>query len=724
MRAVIRVLSALGCCSLLLSAPSIRPPRQAPVFTAVASGVGHSCALRDDGAVFCWGANDEWQLGDGTRANSAVPVRVAIDAHFTAVAVGGDYSCALAADGQIYCWGAGGQRPWVIAGGRHYTAVVAGGGHACGLTADGAAWCWGANSHGQVGDGSYNTAARQPVAVNGRLSFTALDAGEQHTCGVAKDHKTYCWGSNVDGQLGTGEDRPDSRARENKPKPVVGGVAFAAISAGLSHTCALNPQGAAYCWGRNLRGQLGDSSTRYSGKPVAVVGGHVYRAVSAGDRFTCALTADSTAYCWGDGVDGQLGVEDVTAVSIPVGVGGGLRFAAISAGASHACGLTGAGEVYCWGYRGAGRLGDGTIAERHTPAPVSSPGDVRFTTLALGGEHTCALAEDSTAYCWGRGDVGELGDGRLETSPSPVHVAGTAKLVSLTAGEGHTCGLGVNGNGYCWGTDSLGQLGVSARDARDCTEQRPCAARPVEVRGDKEYTSISAGDSHTCAATRLGEISCWGDNSGAQLGEAAESLGWSDKPKTVYKIGLLHFLPHLTFATVSSGHGHSCAVTRDGETYCWGFGRTEPRQLAAQYAHQFSTVSAGGEETCGLVPPGRIFCWGAKGVHWQATPRAVLFTALSVGHWHSCGLTADGTAYCWGEVNPDGRIGTDDTLPHKNPVPVTAGLRFKSVAVGWYHTCGITIEGAVYCWGAGYHGQLGDRAIADSPAPVRVAVPQ
>src|SRR5207249_2488235 len=238
--------------------------------------------------------------------------------------------------------------------------------HTCGVTTDGAAYCWGDNFSGQLGEGTSPAAwyRSSPAPVAGGLRFTMISTGVWHTCGVTPGGAAYCWGDNFFGQLGDGT----SVARAT-PVPVAGGLRFAAVgglgfarvSAGNVHTCGTTTHGAAYCWGYNVWGQLGDGTTTQRSMPARVTGRLRFSVVDAGSYFSCGVTIGGAAYCWGENLDGELGDGTTVSQSSPVPVAGGLDFAAVRAGWYHVCGRmkTGAG-TYCWGYNAHGQLGEGT----------------------------------------------------------------------------------------------------------------------------------------------------------------------------------------------------------------------------------------------------------------------------------------------------------------------------------------------------------------------------
>lgn len=369
------------------------------VFTSVTAGTFANCGVTAAGAAYCWGDNRFGSIGDGTTTNRLVPVLVAGGVKFTAVTTGGS-TCGVTAAGAAYCWGenTSGQlgigttsgpqtcilypcslAPAAVAGGLSFAEVTANGDHACGITAAGTAYCWGDNQFGMLGIGSAAgpeqcinmgypggmafPCSRLPVAVAGGLSFARLSAGGAHTCGVTAAGAAYCWGYNIDGQVGDG-----TTTNLASPVLVAGGVSFAAVAAGNSHSCGLTPAGAVYCWGNNGGGQLGDGTTSDRWNPEQVLGGVRFAAVTAGDEHTCGITGAGAAYCWGYNAFGQLGDGTTTNRSIPVLVAGGLSFAAVTAGNGRTCGVTAAGAAYCWG---GGGLGDGTTNSSSVPVKVA-----------------------------------------------------------------------------------------------------------------------------------------------------------------------------------------------------------------------------------------------------------------------------------------------------------------------------------------------------------------
>jgi len=318
----------------------------------------------------------------------------------------------------------------------------------------------------------------------------AVSAG-LHSCAIAGTSATnagalFCWGPNESGQLGRG-----TAATSNYPLAVAVNSPFSAasttlaVSAGNMHTCVVRlSNGAAYCWGNNTWGQLGDGTVTLRNAPVVVTGldaaadAHAVKAISARSSHTCAVVtgADSsdptrrTVKCWGYNGSGQLGDgttgDSSTPVDVAPGPGGGIGLElepgvqAVGIGGSHTCTLTTTGTVKCWGFNSRGQLGDGTTSTRMAPVLVSGlSSDV--VVLSVGETHNCVLTLAGTVKCWGRNDNGQIGDDTLIDRREPVAVTGFdgQAIVGISAGFEHTCAAAANSRVWCWGNGANGRLG-------------------------------------------------------------------------------------------------------------------------------------------------------------------------------------------------------------------------------------------------------------------------
>jgi len=342
-----------------------------------------------------------------------------------------------------------------------------------------------------------------------------------NTCAVTTRGAGFCWGSNLNGMLGAGA--VDSLKQSAKPiydtpMPVDGGVSFAVLSGGFEHTCGVTPGGAAYCWGANFNGQLGNGDTTASPTPVAVTGGLTFNAVSAGVYHSCGLATGGAIYCWGNNYNGELGNGAISYVnSSPVLVSGESSFVAVAAGDQYSCGLTTSGAAYCWGDNGSGELGNGNSTSSGVPVPVA--GGLNFVALSAGYSHACGLTRDGAAYCWGSNGSGELGNGTTQESTSPIAVSGGLTFAAITAGQGATCGVTTGGAAYCWGYNGYGQLGNAAAPLTNAPNPTP-----LLVSGGLTFATVSTGYLHTCGVTPQGAAYCWGDNSEGELGDGSTAI--------------------------------------------------------------------------------------------------------------------------------------------------------------------------------------------------------
>jgi len=383
---------------------------------------------------------------------------------------------------------------------------------------------------------------------------------DHHHCLLRGDGAAFCWGSNASGELGDGTTREHSM-----PVAAAPSLGFKTLGVGASHSCGLSMSGSIACWGDNQSQQLGSFANAMSVTAI-VVTPQTFRSLSVGGYHACAVTVTGTAYCWGANDYGQLG-NFSAASHAPVFVAGGRSFRSVSAGAYHTCGIDSYGAVYCWGWDDWGQLGVPPPADVCGTQP-DPPGAVRIGALLV------------AAHCIKR----------------PVFVpvplldpfsASFAMFTSVTAGYSHTCGIDTHAAVWCWGSNTSGQLGNG-------TVSR--SGTPAAVARPMRFASVSAGRAHTCGLTPDGEALCWGDDSTGQLGDGPDlsmgvqtcpTLPDGSRPRCVPQAGNQRSLPvavvgGLRFASVSAGGNSTCAVTTDGSVYCWGAvaGSREPVRLS------------------------------------------------------------------------------------------------------------------------------------------------
>jgi alpha-tubulin suppressor-like RCC1 family protein len=508
--------------------------------TSVTAGGSHSCAISGTSIVSCWGLNTSGQLGNGATTSSSTPVRVIN-----------------------------------LPGPR---TVEAGVSHSCASLADGTLRCWGLNANGRLGDGS-RTSKSTPVTVTnlgGLITGTlTVTAGGSHSCTISAVGTVSCWGRNANGQLGNG-----TTTSSSTPVPTASlGTPHGAVmvSGGPYHTCALLASGTVKCWGSNAEGALGNGTTADATTPVPVSNLTGVVAVTAGGNTTstgyqnsCAVQATGAVWCWGDNLRGQLGTgQDRFALpfsSVPVHVSGLTNAVAVSTQAWHACAVLGNGTAKCWGTNAKGELGNGTLTQANSPVPVYDPtpsnpnalltGVVSITT---GLNHSCALLANGTVKCWGNNVNGYLGVPTIASSKTPVTVTGLSGVSAIVGADEHSCALlAAGGTAKCWGNSwGLGNP----------NNGRSFAATPVPVLGLSGATALSAGLLHSCALLAAGTVKCWGGGNSGQLGNGSTAASTIPVlPVTGTTGGTLTGV-----SSIAGGGFHSCAVLAvAGTVDCWG----------------------------------------------------------------------------------------------------------------------------------------------------------
>ena len=348
-----------------------------PSAKAIATMSGsHTCAIVR-AVTYCWGWNENGQLGNATLANSSLPVEVTTAAPFVALTQGYHSTIGLAEGQEYYTWG--NPIPTV-----------------------------------PLADPVESTTPVPNRDLTAR-SFSQLATGFDFACGLAADHLAYCWGSNAVGQLGYATPSPFSHILW--PAGHASPPQFASLSSSSSwrHMCGLTAAGQAYCWGLNEWGQLGDGTTINRARPVAVATSLSFVELATAFATTCARTATHEVYCWG------FSYSRPDFDTTPTLISQEPPLIQIINGWGTACVLTAAGEARCWGYNGAGAIGDGTWIDQATPTTVA--GGLSFASISMGAEHVCGVTRDNELYCWGFNGTGSVGDGTTIDRNAPQLVS-------------------------------------------------------------------------------------------------------------------------------------------------------------------------------------------------------------------------------------------------------------------------------------------------------------
>jgi|GEM_PF-656665 len=440
------------------------------------AGTAHSCGVRNDGTGYCWGDDSDGELGNDSATGlqvSPYPVTTTglSGSGWVRIVASGSHSCGIRNDGTISCWGndgagrlangpEGGDETSAVnvVGGMVWKALEAGSDHSCGIKSDDTAWCWGDDTTGELGNGAPSDDQNVPVAVTGGHLWKKIDSGTGHTCGIKSDDTAWCWGNDSNGQLGDGVTTTGS------PDPVLvsGGSTWKMIDTGSGITCGIKSDDSLWCWGGDASGQLGNGATTGNQiDPNLVTGSYSWKSVSTGTNHTCGIQADNTLWCWGSDSSGQLGNGATTGNQAdPVYIMANIAVVAVSS--AHTCAIDRTSDLWCWGAASNGRLGNGTTTPNQV-SPVLITGGPWSALHAGLNSHTCATKADGSLWCWGLNSTGQLGDGTLTARSSPTQVIGGGTWLAVSVGSTHSCGLAGGGampaKAACWGTATNGELG-------------------------------------------------------------------------------------------------------------------------------------------------------------------------------------------------------------------------------------------------------------------------
>ena len=358
------------------------PGQLRDAFVSVSAGGAHTCALTASGKAYCWGNNDEGQLGTDDQQDYSMPQAVVTDERFATIKAGISRTCAVTLDGEIWCWGS------------NYKGIIVPG-----------------------GPGKRET----PIRVGEGFTWTAVDVNYLQICGIAQSGAAYCWGDNRFAQLGLGSPNPDSLTSPSQP--VNGGYTWRQVVPSDLYGCGLTSTGVTYCWsgeGGQIRTMGSPGFFSYSPRQTATEATFTF--IDGGSRHMCGIEEGTARVsCWG--AARLSGAEGDAAGLVPTRVALEQDVIGLGVGSSSSCLLANTGRAWCWGLNTYGQLGDGTLTERRTPVEVQSA--VNFTAISVGDSHACGIAETGPLFCWGMNAWGQLGNGTtngLDGNSTPVQV--------------------------------------------------------------------------------------------------------------------------------------------------------------------------------------------------------------------------------------------------------------------------------------------------------------
>ncbi len=719
------------------------------------TGGHHNCAILTDGTLWCWGANQEGQLGvagtatcpdpsspSDTGACVPTPVQVSLGGkQVSHVKLGLFHTCSMLKDETLHCWGDNrygqvgvggttdqGTPQSINFGGEKTKGMALGLNHSCAVLANGTVQCWGDNQYGQLGIGGAS-----PLTVDLTKKVKSVQSGDGHSCAILEDKSLWCWGKNDFGQVGVGT----SRAFYDLPQNVSTlGVKAVSVTVGQGRTCAILNDDTLWCWGKNGVGQVGVGNTTNVTTPTQVTLGGNVDSVKLGGLHTCALLQDDSLKCWGDNDEGQVGMGDTTDYNTPQSISfSGGSVGTVSLGDKHSCVLLIDDTVWCWGKNDEGQVGDSNLGtDRTSPVQVTFSRACSWcvpTELRSGDNHSCAIMYDNLnpnrakqIYCWGRNDEGQLGNNLdLTDRDGPRNVSGfySSELAEvLEVGPSNGCVIlgdsDITDSGdstgilTCWGKNDFGQTGT------DQTITGLNEAKIVFLGTGRSATSVKIGRNNICALLDDNSLKCWGKNNFGQVG-----IGDLDNHRTAQSVDF----SGQNVKNMAVGSSHSCAGLTNGTLKCWGdrqegrlgIGGTSPQEVASIQSPRL--LKSGMEHSCAVLQDKTLWCWGNNSfgrigvVTGEDTtvPQQVSLSkvkTMAVGMYNTCAILTDGTLECWGR-NHRGQVGAGDTNDYDTPqdISVGSGRTAKTVRIGLFNICAILDDNSLKCWGDNQYGQVG-----------------
>jgi len=619
--------------------------------SSITAGTRHTCALTTTGGVKCWGENDSGQLGDGTTTNRGAPVDVAgLGTGVKDIKASDRATCALIDDGTVKCWGLlnsnYGKSPYTISGLENIKAIAVGEKHACAITSANTVKCWGDNGTGALGNGT-TTDSNTPIDVNLSNVASITTGGSFYiasTCAITTDNSVYCWGYSVEKTPTLIENNPDKSILFKQKSEGMGGCAITQygdvrcwskenflsqkiyglddkpidIALGFSHTCVLDANGTAKCWGNNSYNTLGDISIIGSSTstPVSVKGSdgielnfgvaspittathptNISPTVSASYSSNFAVNNKGQLLGWGDTQTGNtfLGTSS-SSHEYPILIMSDVKD--VSAGLDVILALRTDNSLWAWGiYSGRDTRPTPNSTNRRLYYPVKIMDNV--IKISAGRYHALALKSDGTVWAWGKNSDGEIGNNTTTKQITPVQVLSDVKEIAA----GYNISFAIKNDGTLWGWGD-GQHGRLDSDALIPVKQ--------QLAETFYFSKVSADATHVLALDGTGKVWAWGDNSDGQLG--TNNTTDSSVP--------VHIMDSVTDIQVFGSS--SFALKSDGSLFVWGdnyYGQlgtgnkntfNSPVQfVSSQDMSSIVKIATGMKHTISVDAAGNVWSWG------------------------------------------------------------------------------------------------------------------
>ncbi|MDG0817498.1 hypothetical protein NWE73_14045 [Bdellovibrio sp. PAP01] len=519
----------------------------------VSVGREFACGVTSDGRLFCFGKNDQGQLGNGSMLDSVTPVYVDVSG---------------------------------VAGIQKFVQVSLGMNHACAVTVESVMYCWGDNSTGQLGNGTQVDSAI-PIAVNTAAlvaseKFVMTSVGHNGSCGISNLGKIYCFGDNWHYLTGNGSASDAWSPVAVDSSALSGGAYFTGVALHEGRTCATSSDGGLYCWGDPYADSSFKDNPAYQPQEIstsALPMGQYWDQVITSDasykKGVALISSDGTGYVWGASVPGiNADVASVTPIDVST-MSGSTKFKKIALGFYTMCGISFDDKLHCAGSGAAvGQGGTVTSVSTLTPVDTSSmTGATTFSDVDIAQYVACGVATDGVGYCWGGSGASDilynpgLGNGSSATKykPYPISVGaipGSKLFSKIVVTSFHVCGLMTDQKVYCWGNSNYNRTGNSS----GTSVYTPQALNTSGMTGSQLFSDIHGTTETFCGVSADNIVYCWGDSRQGQLGN--NSFATSTTPVAVSMGGLAAAAAPLS---VKGGPGSSCGILDAAfNIYCWG----------------------------------------------------------------------------------------------------------------------------------------------------------
>ncbi|HJN55716.1 MAG TPA: putative Ig domain-containing protein, partial [Candidatus Poseidoniales archaeon] len=698
--------------------------------TEISAGEVHTCAAMTDGTAYCWGNNNKGQFGIGSTSpsSSSTPTQVSLPSGVKAISigVGSEFTCALMDDGDVYCWGEGdagrlgngattdkSSPTKITMPSGDAIKLSVGYDTACMVMDNGAARCWGEGSDGQIGEGKTNdrTTSRAVSIPSGRKVtdiHTNADGAlsdDAHTCAILDNGTAMCWGERSYGKIGNGGSTAYLQTPEKSPVYVSLTDGLMPVpethrwhgtpntpSSGITYTnWANNTSSASYSSNLNIR-VLGAIDYGASSQAVSVgsvnVAGTVYC-----DWCTYSINPSLPSGLSLNRANGTISgsisavTYDWTATfTITALAHNGSNTTTLSLTHTSASALTQATTYLGFKDIITTSLPDSVLDDSQTRGVEASTPGFDFLTdglnpsdlIAGGGKSNCAAFLNESLACWGLNTNGELGLGFVSsvaassTQKYPnaqyVDLGSDARVKQITVGTNHACAVLVGGDLTCWGANTHYQLGRGY--ANSSATNLTATPTIVDLGTGVKAAQVVAGDYHTCVMTESGAVKCWGKNGAGQIGAGYTNTTGTMAVHTPVSVDLG---TGRTAVSLTAGDEHNCAILDNADLVCWGLNwqgqlglgntadKNSPKTVDLADGRTAVDVAAGSAHTCAILDNGNVKCWGFNGDGsvgdgtWtdRTTPKKVdlgtdTATQVSVGDRQTCVILQDDSMNCWG----------------------------------------------------------------------------